>query len=147
MMKKLLPIFLLLFSLNITAQHKNRERLKALKVSFITERLDFSEKEAQQFWPVYNNYEKKTSTIRFKEVKALRKEIKENISTMTDEEARSFVTKLNDAEIRMLKLRMEFSEKLSNIIPAKKIILLKIAEDDFKKKMFEQYKKQRKKKE
>ena len=146
-MKKLLPIFLLLFSLNITAQHKNRERLKALKVSFITERLDFSEKEAQQFWPVYNNYEKKTSTIRFKEVKALRKEIKENISTMTDEEARSFVTKLNDAEIRMLKLRMEFSEKLSNIIPAKKIILLKIAEDDFKKKMFEQYKKQRKKKE
>lgn len=147
MMKKLLPIFLLLFSLNITAQHKNRERLKALKVSFITERLDFSEKEAQQFWPVYNNYEKKTSTIRFKEVKALRKEIKENISTMTDEEARSFVTKLNDAEIRMLKLRMEFSEKLSNIIPAKKIILLKIAEDDFKKKVFEQYKKQRKKKE
>jgi hypothetical protein len=147
MMKKLLPIFLLLFSLNITAQHKNRERIKALKVSFITERLDFSEKEAQQFWPVYNNYEKKTSTIRFKEVKALRKEIKENISTMTDEEARSFVTKLNDAEIRMLKLRMEFSEKLSNIIPAKKIILLKIAEDDFKKKMFEQYKKQRKKKE
>ena len=145
-MKKLLPIFLLLLSLNITAQHKNRERIKALKVSFITENLDLSEKEAQEFWPVYNNYEKQTSSIRFKEVKALKKEIKENISTMTDEEASAFVTKLNDAETRMLKLRMEFSEKLSNIIPAKKIILLKIAEDDFKKKMFEEYKKQRKKK-
>jgi len=145
-MKKLLPLFLLLLSLNITAQHKNRERIKALKVSFITENLDLSEKEAQEFWPVYNNYEKQTSSIRFKEVKALKKEIKENISTMTDEEASAFVTKLNDAETRMLKLRMEFSEKLSNIIPAKKIILLKIAEDDFKKKMFEEYKKQRKKK-
>ena len=145
-MKKLLPIFLLLLSLNITAQHKNRERIKALKVSFITENLDLSEKEAQKFWPVYNNYEKQTSTIRFKEIKALRKEIKENISTMTDEEASAFITKLNDAETRMLKLRMEFSKKLSNIIPAKKIILLKIAEDDFKKKMFEEYKKQRKKK-
>ena len=143
-MKKLLLILVLLLSLNIAAQHKNRERIKALKVSFITERLDLSSKEAQEFWPVYNEYEKKTSAIRHEEVRALRKEIKENIDTMTDEKATTLLAKLNDAEMRMLNLRIDFSKKLSSIIPAKKIILLKVAEDDFKRKMLEEYKKQRK---
>ncbi len=145
-MKKLFPILLLFVSLNITAQHKNRERIKALKVSVITEKLDLSEKEAQQFWPIYNAHEKETSAIRFKEIKTIRKEIRENMDTMTNEKASELLTKLNDAETRMHKLRMEFTKKLSNIISAKKIILLKIAEDDFKKKMLEEYKKRRKEK-
>lgn len=143
-MKKLLPIMLLLVSLSITAQHKKRERIKALKVSFITEKLDLSEKEAQLFWPVYNDYEAKNSEIRFKEFRAIRKDIRDNIDTMTDENAKALIKKLNDAETRMHKLRVSFSEKLMEIIPAKKIIQLKIAEDDFKKKMLEEYKKRKK---
>ncbi|WP_298534736.1 sensor of ECF-type sigma factor [uncultured Algibacter sp.] len=143
-MKKLLLIFLLLFSLNITAQHGNRERIKALKVSFITEKLDLSEKEAQEFWPIYNDFENQISNIRHKEIRALKKEIKENADNMTNEKANTFITKLNDAETRMLKLRLDFTKKLSSIIPAKKIVLLKVAEDDFKRKMFEEYKKKRK---
>ena len=144
-MKTLLPIILLLVSLNITAQHNSkRERIKALKVSFITENLDLSEKEAQQFWPVYNEYETQNTEIRFKEVRAIRKEIRDNIDTMSDEEAKSLIKKLNDAETRMHKLRISFSEKLMGILPAKKIIQLKIAEDDFKKKMLQELKKRKK---
>ena len=144
-MKKLIPIILLLLvSLNITAQHKNRDRIKALKVSVITEKLDLSEKEAQQFWPVYNAHEKETSEIRFKEVRAIRKEIRENIDTMTDEKATNLLKSLNKAENRMHKLRMEFANNLSGILSPKKIILLKIAEDDFKKKMMDELRKRKK---
>lgn len=146
-MKKLLPIILLLFvSLNITAQHKNRERIKALKVSVITEKLDLSEKEAQQFWPIYNAHEKETYAIRFKEVKAIRKEIRQNIDTLTDEKANELLTRLSKAENKMHELRMEFVNKLSGILSPKKIILLKIAEDDFKRKMFDEFKKRKKEK-
>ena len=146
-MKKLLPIILLLFvSLNITAQDRNRERIKALKVSVITEKLDLTEKEAQQFWPIYNAHEKETSEIRFKEVKAIRKEIREQIDTMTDEKANELLTRLKKAEIKMHNSRMEFANNLSGILSPKKIILLKIAEDDFKKKMFEELRKKRKEK-
>ncbi|MEW4924765.1 sensor of ECF-type sigma factor [Algibacter sp. 2305UL17-15] len=143
-MKKLLPIVLLLVTLNITAQHKHRERIKALKVSFITEKLDLSAKEAQQFWPVYNEFDKQTFKIKFEDIKSVRKEIRENSDTMTNEQASAIIAKLNDAESRMHKLRMDLSKKLLEILPAKKIILLKIAEDDFKKKMLEEYKKRRK---
>ena len=144
-MKKLLPIILLLFvSFNIIAQDKNRERIKALKVSVITEKLDLTEKEAQQFWPIYNAHEKETSEIRFKEVKAIRKEIREHSDTMTDKKATDLLTILKKAEITMHNLRMEFANNLSGILSPKKIILLKIAEDDFKKKMFEELRKRRK---
>ena len=143
-MKKLLLLILMLFvSINISAQHKNRERIKALKVSVITEQLDLSEKEAQKFWPVYNAHEKETSEIRFKEVKEIRKEIKENIDTMTDEKANELLKRLNNAEIKMHQLRMDFANNLSGILSPKKIILLKIAEDDFKRKMIEELKKRK----
>lgn len=143
-MKKLLPIILLLVSLNLTAQHKNRERIKALKVSFITEQLDLSQKEAQEFWPVYNAFDAKTSKIKHEDIRSIRKEIRDHFNDISDEEASYLIKRFNDAENNLHVLRMEFSKKLSKIIPAKKIILLKVAEEDFKKKIFEEFKKRRK---
>ena len=58
-MKKLL-LTLSLFSavFFVMAQDgDNQERIQALKIAFITKRLDLSSEEAQRFWPVYNRYE------------------------------------------------------------------------------------------
>lgn len=143
-MKKLLPFILLLFvSLSIAAQHKNRERIKALKASVITEKLDLTEKEAQQFWPIYNAHEKETSAIRFEEIKSIRI-IGENIENMTDKKANELLKKLSKAENKMHKSRLEFANNLSGVLSPKKIILLKIAEDDFKKKMMAELRKRKK---
>ena len=51
-MKKSLTVLLLLLSLNVVAQ-KHRERVKALKVSFITEKLDLTEKEGLEAYVKY----------------------------------------------------------------------------------------------
>ncbi|GAA3598360.1 hypothetical protein GCM10022396_14520 [Flavivirga amylovorans] len=125
--------------LNTSAQ-QNREKIKALKISFITEKLDLTEQEAQKFWPIYNNYYKATSKIRHEDIRDIRREIKKDISTLTDKRAKELITKLNDVEIALHKQRIELSSKLLKIMPPKKIILLKIAEDDFKRKMLERYK-------
>ena len=139
MKKIILPILLFLFSLNILAQH-HREKIKALKISFITEKLDLTEQEAQKFWPIYNNYDKVTSKIRHDDIRNIRREIRRNISTLTDKRARDLIIILNEAESTLHKQRMELSTKLLKIIPPKKIILLKIAEEDFKRKMLERFK-------
>jgi hypothetical protein len=34
------------------------EKVQALKIAFITQKLDFTSEEAQRFWPVYNRYER-----------------------------------------------------------------------------------------
>jgi Spy/CpxP family protein refolding chaperone len=146
-MKKIILIALLFLSINVIAQHKNREHIKALKVSFITEKLDFSEKEAQKFWPLYNDYEKKTSKIRYHELRSIRKEIKENSNSLTEDQAKALIGKINNAENRLHDLRMEFTTKIATVISAKKIILLKVAEEDFKRKMFDELKKRKKKEE
>ncbi|MFV9550318.1 sensor of ECF-type sigma factor [Algibacter sp. PT7-4] len=145
-MKTLLPIILLLISFNLTAQHKNREQIKSLKVSFLTEKLDLTAKEAQEFWPVYNAYEKAYYSIRHNEIKNIRKEIKSNLDNLNNEKAKELLQKLNNAETNMHELRIRFSKNLLKILSPKKIILFKVAEEDFKRKMFDEYKKRKKEK-
>lgn len=42
---------------------KKAEKIEALKVAFITQKLELTPDEAQKFWPVYNNYEKDMGQI------------------------------------------------------------------------------------
>lgn len=143
-MKKLLCIIVVMISMSAIAQKGDkRERIKVLKVAFITEQLDLTTEESQVFWPIYNTFEKETNTIRFKEIRDIRKEIRDNLETMTDADASTLIKRLNKAENRMHELRLELSDKLKNVIPAKKIIRLKIAEDDFRRKMLNEFKRRK----
>ena len=143
-MKKLIPILFLLFvSLNTLAQQKNKERIKALKVSVITQKLDLTEKEAQTFWPLYNAHDKAMSDIKFNDIRAIRKDIRANSEQLTDKKAEALLIRLDKAENKLHALRMAFSKDLSGVLSPKKILLLRIAEDDFRRKMFEQFKKRK----
>ena len=62
MMKKIIiyiPVFLFC-SLSIFAQKKreSREKIRTLKIAYVTEKLNLTENEAQKFWPIYNTYNK-----------------------------------------------------------------------------------------
>jgi hypothetical protein len=55
----LLFSFYLLFSLTLQAQEEKRPeagRIEALKIAYLTRKLNLSTDEAQKFWPVYNSY-------------------------------------------------------------------------------------------
>ncbi|MBO7316193.1 MAG: hypothetical protein J6U44_03400, partial [Paludibacteraceae bacterium] len=69
---------LILFALTATAQHKdfpNWEDLQAKKIAHITEKVQFTAKEAQQFWTLYNEYLEKETTLKkdFFEIQKRRK--------------------------------------------------------------------------
>lgn len=52
-----LLLFIGSFQLNAVAQEqRDGERLEALKVAYLTKKLNLSTEEAQKFWPVYNTY-------------------------------------------------------------------------------------------
>lgn len=142
-MKNILLISLLLLSVTVTAQKDRWEKIKALKVAFITEELNLSEKESQAFWPVYNEFEENTNAIRHNEMRSIRREIRNNAANLTNEKALLLIEKFENAEERMYKLRTQFSKKLQNILPAKKIVKLKLVEEDFKRKMLKEFQKRR----
>ncbi|WP_034043993.1 hypothetical protein [Wocania ichthyoenteri] len=144
-MKKII-ITMLFASLTLTAFSQGKERkehIKALKVAHITEELNLSEKEAQQFWPIYNVYDDNIFKLKHQDIRSIRKEIKDNYETLTDEKSQELLDRLSKAENSLHNERIKLASKLKTIISPKKILLLQIAEESFKRKLFEQYKKRR----
>ncbi|MDN3665738.1 sensor of ECF-type sigma factor [Algibacter miyuki] len=141
----ILTLFILLFSVSVIAQHKDddREKIQALKVSFITEKLDLSAKEAQAFWPIYNAYGENSRKYKYQDMRNIRKEIKDNISTLSDAKAKELLDKFVEAENNLHQERVNLITNLKKIISPKKIILLKATEDDFNRKLFDEYKKRK----
>ncbi len=68
MMKKSLLILLIFFSgfTTLYAQEDNDprgEKVQALKIAFITQKLGLTAEEAQKFWPIYNQYDQEVRGV------------------------------------------------------------------------------------
>ena len=76
-MKKFILLSCLFFTtMNLMAQHTGRkgmkDKIRALKVEFITEKLDLSSGEAESFWPIYNAFDKAYMELRHEKLKGLK---------------------------------------------------------------------------
>lgn len=57
MKKYLLLLFVILIAPFAQTKAQNGEKIQALKIAFITQRLQLTPQEAQQFWPIYDQYQ------------------------------------------------------------------------------------------
>ena len=73
-MKRLLLLVSLAFSFLIGVA-QNGNRLEALKIAYITKRLDLSPEEAQKFWPIYNLYAEELKRARQDAIRSNKSEI------------------------------------------------------------------------
>ncbi len=140
-MKKILLILILIISISAFSQDKERyERIKALKIAFITERLELTESEAQKFWPIYNEFETKNQSLRREMIGNFRNS---DFDSMSEQEAKKHLENMMAKDTKKYELKQQFVNDLLKILPAKKIILLKATEDAFNRRMMEQFKKRR----
>jgi Spy/CpxP family protein refolding chaperone len=118
---------------------EKRENIEAMKIAFITQKLSLTPEEAQQFWPVYNQYQDKLQELR-KKRRQDNKEAKENFDEMTDKE----VEQLVDAEIAFKQketdLQKEYHAKFKSVLPIKKVAKLYHAEEQFKRVLLDKLK-------
>ncbi|MBR9846642.1 MAG: sensor of ECF-type sigma factor [Algicola sp.] len=143
MKKIIIALLFITFTSSAFAQRGERqERIKALKVALITEKLELTEAEAQKFWPIYNAHEKEMEMLR---INGREKRRNINIETISESEAKTALQDLLAFEKEQHELRADLVESLLTAIPAKKIILLKVVEEQFKKSMLEELKKRREK--
>jgi len=144
---KTLITFSILFlglTLNIQAQQrphlfKNSEKIKALKVAYITDALDLTSKEAEKFWPVYNEYDKKIMDLRFKKMHELHNKIKnpKAFNDLKENDAKILLNDFFNIEKNILVAKDNLNKQLLKIIPAKKILKLYKAEDDFNRRLLQ----------
>ena len=137
-------LFIVFFSLSSIAQPQGtpqdkKERIDALKVSFITQKLELTREEAQRFWPVYNEYQKSRDALRTE-----RKEQFRNYSERFDELSDGELTELVDKQIiyrqRDLDLMKKYHAEFKSVLPVRKVALLYRAEDEFKAKVMQEIK-------
>jgi len=62
-MKKLILIAILIV-VGFQGVRAQNDRIKALKIAFITQRLQLTPAEAQRFWPVYDQYDNELNAAR-----------------------------------------------------------------------------------
>jgi hypothetical protein len=62
MKKYLLILFTMLGALS-QVKAQDGEKIQALKIAFITQKLQLTPEEAQKFWPVYNQYDNEIHNI------------------------------------------------------------------------------------
>ncbi len=62
-MKKYLLILFVMLGLLSQIKAQNGEKIQALKIAFITQKLQLTPDEAQKFWPVYNQYDNEIHNI------------------------------------------------------------------------------------
>jgi hypothetical protein len=145
-MKQLFTILFMFGYLTIIAQSNDRlEKFKALKVAFITEKLDLSPKEAQGFWPIYNKYSDDSNKIRQIQREEYRQNVKrgESLNDLGDEVSEKFVTSFLSTEEDQLQLKKKLVKDLKSVISSNKVWRLIRAEDEFKQKMIEECKRRR----
>ena len=148
-MKKFILLSCLFFTtMNLMAQHTGRkgmkDKIRALKVEFITEKLDLSSGEAESFWPIYNAFDKTYMELRHEKLKGLKDNLKEGINMLSEKEALSKLNEMTDIEDELVKLKQMFRYQLDGVISNKKILLLKIAEDGFNRRMMDRLKRRSK---
>lgn len=142
--KNLLLLPVLLFTVVLQAQDKSEkhEQIKALKVSFFTTALDLTPDEAAKFWPIYNAYDEKQYKIRHEKMRPILKQMKgDGLDKMSAKEAEANLAKLEAADKELYNLKAKLIDELKPVIGPIKILKLKKAEEDFKQKLLEQFKK------
>lgn len=136
-MKINLIILLSLFAHSFFAQSNKetkgpiREKIKAQRAAFITDRLNLSAEEATKFWPVYNQFSKELEEVK-KQQNELRKSTNDKLAVMSDKEIDKALEDELSAQQKSIDLQRKYIVELKKTIPSRKIAMLYKAERDFK---------------
>jgi LTXXQ motif family protein len=143
-MNKIFPIILFFISLNFFAQGEKllekREQIKAMKIAFITTELNLTPSEAEKFWPIFNAFDDKQFELRHQKMKTSLKKMDDTaMDKITEKEASAMLAQMEETEEKLFELRKKFIASLKGVLPSIKILKLKKSEENFNKKLLQQY--------
>jgi gamma-glutamyl phosphate reductase len=111
---------------------RDRERIQAARVAFMTEKMALTSQQAQVFWPMFNDYHAELRKIR----SGYRsQERKMDINSSSEEELQKMISdrlKLKEAE---LTLERGFTQKALEIVSVKQFLQMQEAEEEFRRMM------------
>ena len=137
----ILGAFLMVFGVR-AQDDRNKEQIKTLKIAFFTEQLSLSPDEAAVFWPIYNAHEKEKEAVRDQQRREIRDRFP-NLDEITEKEARKALERYLELEEREEELDKAFYEQIAREFSAVRTLKLFQAERDFRRRLFQEYRKRR----
>lgn len=125
-------ILFFLGSLTVSSQdYEKIQELQAQKVGFFSNKLQLTTKEAQEFWPVYNDYQARKNKIIYDRRSTTRYYI-QNLNNLSEKE----IEEITGKYIRLMKeesdLLQTYHEKFKGVLPISKVMRIYVAEEQYK---------------
>lgn len=151
-MKKLFLISMLsIFTVSVLVAQERRgpspeilEKIKTEKISFFTSKLDLTPVEAQAFWPVYNEFEKKRFELQ-RQIHQFERMPDETITNLSETEIEKMTNNYIDSFEKEALLLKEYNKQFQKILTKKKVLMLYRTENEFRSHLIREYKKGQKK--
>jgi len=151
-MKKLILIGMLsIFTFTVIVAQERRgpspemfEKIKAEKISFFTSKLDLTSAEAQAFWPVYNEFEKKRFDIQ-RQIHEFERMPDDKITSLSESEIEKMTSNYIGSFEKEALLLKEYNKQFLKILPKKKVLMMYRTENEFRSHLIREYRKNQKK--
>lgn len=132
----------LLLTLGMFAQvdgrnHTMQEKVRTQRIAFMTERLQLTAEEAQQFWPVFNEFESEMREIRKDRIR------RPEFMKMSNEEALDFIKKTQELDRKEMELKQSYTEKFLEVLPPQKVAQLDHIEKAFNRELLKMIRERR----
>jgi hypothetical protein len=98
-----------------------RSDIQTQKAFILAQNMEFTEAEAVDFWPVYEQYEQSLDTLNDQRLALLRKYLA-MYDTLTDEQARQLAAESLSLEEKRTALKRKYFQEFAEVIPARKAV-------------------------
>lgn len=142
-MKKslLFILFLLCTTLTVQAQPErgkfNPEEFRAKLEEFITRKADFTNTEAQTFFPIFHKMKEEQRTLQTEMFKLKRNRSEEN--NLSEKDYANKIQRICELNIKMAEIQESYYKKMYKAVPAQKVYKAMLAEDAFHRMMLRQF--------
>ena len=115
------------------------EKIKAEKISFFTEKLSLTPAEAQAFWPIYNEFERKRFEIQ-RQIHEFEIIPDFKLTSMSDAEAEKMMNNYIGSFEKEGLLLKDYNKQFLKILPKKKVLMMYRTENQFRGHLLRVYK-------
>ncbi|MFA6759350.1 MAG: hypothetical protein WCR61_08555 [Bacteroidales bacterium] len=152
-MKKIIILSLICaFAVSLTAQprteaqrqqHKSQryQKIQSAKIAFFSTELELTPDEAENFWPLYNEYwraRERANRRSFQALRSINRIVCDNEQKATDQELKSLMETYISNTTAEGEIHKEYYKKFLKIFPIEKVAKMYATEENFRIKMIHQ---------
>lgn len=111
------------------------EQIKVQKVSFFNYCIGFTTKEAQTFWPLYDEYVEKIELVLNKRKKLLAQLTSTQLTAFDEKTLKKNIDDLLQYDNELIALKLQYYKRISEVLPPIKMARFYLADEEFPKRL------------